>query len=83
MISNTVNIIVANNNLYNLLKGGVNSIKIEGGTKVGSYTTGNNLRGIAVRDGNNILGFVASFNCSEAYIISCDSGGIWNHARKI
>lgn len=84
LISNTVNIIIANNRLHDLLKGGVNSIKIEGGTSIGSYTAPNNLRGVAVRDGTTIIGFVVSFNCAEAYIVSCDNAnGIWNYARKI
>ena len=84
LISNIVNTIIANNNLYNLLKGGVNSIKIESGTSIGSYTAPNNLRGIAVRDKTNIIGFVMSFNGAEAYIVACDNAnGIWNYARKI
>lgn len=65
-------------NLSTLLPEGVSAILISSGTSITDYytsqtvTLSGNMRGYAVRNGNNIVGWVANYDLSSEYYIGCN-----------
>lgn len=64
--------------LSTLLPEGVSAILISSGTSITDYytsqtvTLSGNMRGYAVRNGNNIVGWVANYDLTSEYYIGCN-----------
>jgi len=81
--TNKSNFVVnASADILNVLSEGVNAVKIDSGTSLGSYFAPNNLRGIAIRQGVTCVGFVASFDGQNFFIIGNNGHNSWTEATK-
>lgn len=62
------------------LKSGTNAIFIAEGTVIGDYTIPNNCRGYAIKDGNNINGFVTTYDATKYIILGNNGADSWQFA---
>ena len=65
------------------LQNGVNSIKINAGTTIGSYTLSNNMRGFAIKDGTTCIGFLATYNGDSFIVVGNNSLNHWVFANSL
>ena len=62
---------------------GVNAIRINDGTTIGSYTVSQNLRGIAMKNGSNVIGYASNYDISDSFIVGTDNGNNWRWIKRI
>lgn len=65
------------------LSDGIYAISVNAGTVITGVTIANNVRGIAVKQGNVTIGFVSDYNSTNVYVLSSSNGTGWEVAKKI
>lgn len=62
---------------------GIHAISVNSGTVITGVTIANNVRGIAVKQGNVTIGFVSDFNSAHVYVLASSNGSGWEVAKQI
>lgn len=76
-------VVNASSNILSVTRQGLNAIRIDQGTALGSYTASNNLRGVVARQDTVCVGFITSYNGAEAYTIGNNGTDTWMLAKKL
>ena len=62
---------------------GINAIRINANTTINGVTITNNARGIAIKQGNVIVGLVFTFDVSACWALSSNNGTSWTFAKTV